>query len=43
MGEVTLLEHEAQPVMARLASRGIAVTASHNHLLGIKPPLVYVH
>lgn len=43
MGDLVLLEGEVAPVMASLESAGIWVTALHNHLLGEKPRVMYMH
>ncbi len=43
MGDLVLLETEVAPVMRRLASGGIEVTALHNHLLRAEPATMYLH
>jgi hypothetical protein len=43
MGDVVLTEDEVNPVMAKLASTGIEITALHNHLLRNRPFTMYMH
>lgn len=43
MGDLVLLEQEVKPVMTKLLSQGIRVTALHNHLLGTIPNVLYLH
>src|SRR6266567_4342727 len=43
MGDLVLTESEIQPVMLKLEQGGIDVTAIHNHLLGEKPRIMYMH
>ena len=43
MGDLVLLEREVAPIMRRLATDGIAVTALHNHLLRAEPATMYLH
>ncbi len=43
MGDLVLLETEVAPVMAKLVSEGIKVTALHNHLIGTSPAIMYLH
>src|SRR5262245_50550395 len=43
MGDLVLLPSELVAVQRRLADRGIAVTAVHNHLAGEFPEVVYLH
>jgi hypothetical protein len=43
MGDLVLLDEEVQDVMARLLTKGIAVTALHNHLNEISPHVMYMH
>src|SRR6266513_1954795 len=43
MGDVVLTSDEVNPVMARLVSGGIEVTALHNHLLRSQPFTMYMH
>jgi hypothetical protein len=43
MGELTVLQSEAPRVMARLIARGVHVQALHNHLLGTRPEVMYLH
>jgi hypothetical protein len=43
MGDLVLTEKEIQPVMSELISQGIKVTAIHNHLIGERPRIMYMH
>jgi Domain of Unknown Function (DUF1259) len=43
MGDLTLLQEEVNPVMAKLREGGIQVTALHNHLLNERPHVMYMH
>src|SRR5215204_877124 len=43
MGDLVLTADEVNPVMARLVSGGIEVTALHNHLLRNQPFTMYMH
>lgn len=43
MGDLVLLEDELNPVMKKLRSAGIEISAVHNHLIGETPHVVYVH
>src|SRR6202022_1103436 len=43
MGDLVLTEAEVNPVMTKLASGGIEVTALHNHLLRNQPFTIYMH
>ena len=43
MGDLVLLETEANPVMKKLEQSGIEVTALHNHLLRSSPTTLYMH
>ena len=43
MGDLVLTEDEINPVMSKLLSGGIAVTAVHNHLLRAQPATFYMH
>lgn len=43
MGDLVLKEEEVNPVMSRLISGGINVTALHNHLMGESPSIMYMH
>jgi hypothetical protein len=42
-GDLALAEAEVNPVVAKLRSEQIEVTAIHNHLLGEQPRVMYVH
>src|SRR5438094_3940663 len=43
MGDLVLTADEVNPVIARLVSGGIEVTALHNHLLRNQPFTMYMH
>ncbi|HKO73413.1 MAG TPA: DUF1259 domain-containing protein [Bradyrhizobium sp.] len=43
MGDLVLTSDEVNPVMAKLMSSGIEVTALHNHLLRNQPFTMYMH
>jgi Domain of Unknown Function (DUF1259) len=43
MGDLVLTEDEVTPVLTKLATGGIDVTALHNHLLRNKPFTMYMH
>jgi Domain of Unknown Function (DUF1259) len=43
MGDLVLLEDEVNPVIKSLRSGGFEITAVHNHLMGEKPHVLYVH
>jgi hypothetical protein len=43
MGDLVLLEKEINPVISVLAEANINVTALHNHFLGEKPRIMYMH
>jgi hypothetical protein len=43
MGDLVLTEPEINPVMSKLLSEGLQVTALHNHLLRANPPTFYMH
>ncbi len=43
MGDLVLLEKEINPVISALAEANISVTAIHNHFIGEKPRIMYMH
>jgi hypothetical protein len=43
MGDLVLLEAEAEPVLGELEAGGFEILAIHNHLLGETPHVIYVH
>ncbi len=43
MGDLVLLEKEINPVISALAEANINVTAIHNHFIGEKPRIMYMH
>jgi hypothetical protein len=43
MGDLVLLEKEVGPVISKLLSQNLEVTAIHNHLINEQPAIKYVH
>lgn len=43
MGELALLEDEVNPVIDVLRKGNLEVSALHNHMIGEKPRILYVH
>ncbi len=43
MGDLVLLDKEVAPVILKIVSAGLEVTAIHNHLVGETPTIKYVH
>lgn len=43
MGDIVLLESELKNVLKKLDEKGIDISAIHNHLLGEKPKIMYLH
>jgi len=43
MGDLVLLEKEINPVISALAEANINVTALHNHFIGERPRIMYMH
>jgi hypothetical protein len=43
MGDLVITEDEVAPVMQKLISSGIQITALHNHLLHASPQVMYMH
>ncbi|MCA1468786.1 DUF1259 domain-containing protein [Bradyrhizobium sp. IC3195] len=43
MGDLVLLETEINPVMAKMITSGLEITAVHNHLLRASPATFYMH
>jgi uncharacterized protein DUF1259 len=43
MGDLVLLQEEANPVMAKLREGGLEILALHNHLLDETPHVMYMH
>ncbi len=43
MGDLVLLTSEVGPVMAKLVSSNLLVTALHNHIIGESPNVMYMH
>jgi hypothetical protein len=42
-GDIAMLEHEVNGVMKSLRANGIEVVAVHNHMLGDKPHMYFLH
>lgn len=43
MGDLVLLDKEVAPVIAKLVSVNLEITAVHNHLVGESPNIKYIH
>ncbi len=43
MGDLVLLDREIAPVMAKLVTSGIEITALHNHIVNESPSVMYMH
>jgi Domain of Unknown Function (DUF1259) len=43
MGDLVLAESEVEPMIVALERGGVEVTALHNHLLGERPRIMYMH
>jgi hypothetical protein len=43
MGDLVVTDAEVAPVMKALREGGVAVTALHNHLVGERPKIMYIH
>ncbi len=43
MGDLVVLERELNPLLSRLLAGGLEVSAIHNHLNGVTPPILYLH
>lgn len=43
LGDIVLKEEEVKQVESKLKKRGIEITAIHNHLIGEKPKVMYMH
>jgi hypothetical protein len=43
MGDLVLLDKEVAPVIAKLVSENLEITALHNHIVGESPNIKYVH
>jgi Domain of Unknown Function (DUF1259) len=43
MGDLVLLEKEVTPVISKLVSENVQITALHNHLIGETPAVKYIH
>lgn len=43
MGDIVLLESEFKNVLKKLDEKGLDIAAIHNHLLGEKPKIMYLH
>lgn len=43
MGDLVLLDKEVAPVISKIVSEGLSVTAIHNHILGETPSIKYMH
>jgi hypothetical protein len=43
MGDLVLTERELEPVMLKLVQGGVGISAIHNHLIGERPHVLYLH
>jgi hypothetical protein len=43
MGDLVLLDKEVAPVISKLISENLSITALHNHILNEKPNVKYLH
>jgi hypothetical protein len=43
MGDLVLLDKEVAPVIAKLVSENLEITALHNHIVGESPSIKYLH
>ncbi len=43
MGDLVCLEKEVSPVISKIVSSGLRVAALHNHLIGERPAIKYIH
>ena len=43
MGDIVMLDNEVAPVLAKLVSLNLDVTALHNHIVGETPAIKYAH
>ncbi len=43
MGDLVMPDREVEPVIMKIVSQGLKVTALHNHLVGETPTLKYLH
>jgi len=42
-GDVAMLEGEVTPVLKTLHSNGLTVVSIHNHMIGTRPPIFFLH
>lgn len=42
-GDVAMLESEVTPVLKALRSHGLEVVAIHHHMIGSRPPIIFLH
>ena len=43
MGDLVLLDQEINPVISKMITNGVIITALHNHLVGETPDIMYLH
>ena len=41
-GDVAMLEHELTPVLKALRAHGLNIVASHHHMTGVQPMVVFL-
>jgi hypothetical protein len=42
-GDVAMLEHEVTPVLKALRANGIDIVATHHHMIGTQPVVIFLH
>ena len=42
-GDVAMLQNEVTPVLMTLRRNGIQVVAIHHHMIGVNPPIIFLH
>jgi hypothetical protein len=42
-GDVAMLESEVTPVLKALRANGLDVVAIHHHMIGSRPPIIFLH
>ena len=42
-GDIAMLQNEVTPVLKTLRKNGIQVVAIHHHMVGVNPPIIFLH
>jgi Domain of Unknown Function (DUF1259) len=42
-GDIAMLQNEVTPVLKTLRQQGLQVVALHNHMIGVNPPIIFLH